>query len=613
MAIEFESLTTAAVKYTTSEGMNGWYILPQINYRGEGASLSALCSMASSHSNDPLFLTHEDNMVLTSTNTAGRSFTFLTKEGNTLLVYNTGRSFNMESPDSIFPYVTMGNGNGFFYGNGLADSSGLYGFHVYFVAKNLDTGTFYNGSVLGFTTDGYSKPYEINYDSSYSPFTSFAINGNVYADFVDPSIHSIYYHGTNVILQGSDTAAPGTTVVVRYSVNTGYVLGDPDYSIRVEHQGESLNHVVDTIYQTITFTMPEMGNVDVYVSAVPKDPYSPGGDSEPGAGEEGSYENPTDVIPLPDLPINGVNHFVRLWNPSNSEVEQLSAYLFSTDVWDSVKRQLLGNPIQYIVSFGLVPAPISIGSVKENFTLGYQTSDITMYGVGQQYVRKSLGTVTIPAYWQSFMDYEPHTKIQVYLPYIGYRDVLPSEVIGKAVEVVYHIDYFSGSCVAFLVVAGSVLYQFNGNCLATIPFASNEFGNLLSGSMGAVGGFATGMIALTGGFAPAIGSLMALGGFGGAFSSVLTMGKESVNHGGNVSATNGLLSSRKPYFILNRPQQAVAENQNEYHGFATWYKADDFRSAHGYVKLAEIHLHDIPATDWEIKEIERLLKEGVIF
>ena len=33
---------------------------------------------------------------------------------------------------------------------------------------------------------------------------------------------------------------------------------------------------------------------------------------------------------------------------------------------------------------------------------------------------------------------------------------------------------------------------------------------------------------------------------------------------------------------------------------------------HGFTMVEYIHLHDIPATDEEIQEIEALLKEGVI-
>lgn len=366
----------------------------------------------------------------------------------------------------------------------------------------------------------------------------------------------------------------------------------------------------------VTFSpvyIPSFPGVHVQFNPVILNPYEPGGESEPGGGG-GDYDNPTEIISLPSLPTITVEPFINLWAPQPTDMQLLANYLFSDNLWDSVTRQLFGNPIQYIVSLGIVPVPIvSQESTKETFKLATQVSDFQMYKVNSQYKEFICGTVNVPPYWGSFMDYEPHTKIQIYLPFIGFRSLSPSEVVGKSLTVVYHIDVFSGSLVAFIQSNGNLLYQFTGNCLTQMPFAASEYVNAFSGTIGALTGIGTGLIGLSGAFGAGAGALMAIGGFSSAFSSAVTVNKEQVQHGADVTSSFGLLSSRKPYLILNRPKQAIAERQNEYHGYATWYRANDFLFAKGFTKLAQIHLEGIPATDWEIQEIERLLKEGVIF
>lgn len=366
----------------------------------------------------------------------------------------------------------------------------------------------------------------------------------------------------------------------------------------------------------VTFSpvyIPTFPGVHVQFNPVNLNPYEPGGESEPGGGG-GDYDNPTEIISLPSLPTITVEPFINLWAPQPTDMQLLANYLFSDNLWDSVTRQLFGNPIQYIVSLGIVPVPIvSQESTKETFKLATQVSDFQMYKVNSQYKEFICGTVNVPPYWGSFMDYEPHTKIQIYLPFIGFRSLSPSEVVGKSLTVVYHIDVFSGSLVAFIQSNGNLLYQFTGNCLTQMPFAASEYVNAFSGTIGALTGIGTGLIGLSGAFGAGAGALMAIGGFSSAFSSAVTVNKEQVQHGADVTSSFGLLSSRKPYLILNRPKQAIAERQNEYHGYATWYRANDFLFAKGFTKLAQIHLEGIPATDWEIQEIERLLKEGVIF
>ena len=79
-----------------------------------------------------------------------------------------------------------------------------------------------------------------------------------------------------------------------------------------------------------------------------------------------------------------------------------------------------------------------------------------------------------------------------------------------------------------------------------------------------------------------------------------------------MSSTVGFMGIKKPFIILSRPIQSLAENYNTYRGFVSNI-AMTLGDCTGYTEVEEIHLENISATENEISEIEDLLKSGVIF
>ncbi len=360
-------------------------------------------------------------------------------------------------------------------------------------------------------------------------------------------------------------------------------------------------------------------SVNVTITCVPEstgdNPYEPGGDAEPGGGG-GTYDNVSDVIPRPPLPEIGIadGTFMAMFNPSQSELKDLADALFDTTIWTEAYRQIFGSPIDYIVSLTIAPLQPPITDEPVEFSLGASPfANISMYQITQQYVEVNCGTITIPEYWKAFLDYEPYSSIQIFLPYVGYRDLSPSEVLNKPLNVRYYIDLLTGACIAFVESDGTTLYQFDGNCLAQLPITAIQHTQIMSGMISALGFGATALATKGLGMFGKAGDFMLWGSGASAASSVVNAAKPTVTHGGNLTANQGLLGIQKPYCILRRPRQAIASEQNAFAGYATWYRSPNFLFTQGFTKVAEIHLENVPATEWEIREIERLLKEGVIF
>ena len=80
---------------------------------------------------------------------------------------------------------------------------------------------------------------------------------------------------------------------------------------------------------------------------------------------------------------------------------------------------------------------------------------------------------------------------------------------------------------------------------------------------------------------------------------------------GSISANTGLLGEMKPYVVVTRPISVVADQYKSLLGNP--YQLDGtLGSQKGFVKVREVHLDGITATEAEKTEIEQILKEGVI-
>ena len=220
-----------------------------------------------------------------------------------------------------------------------------------------------------------------------------------------------------------------------------------------------------------------------------------------------------------------------------------------------------------------------------------------------QFVEVDCGSINLSEYWGSFLDYGPYTKIELYLPYIGTHPISVDDVMGKTIQIKYHVDIISGACCAYVKCGNSVLYSFVGQCSVSIPITSGDWTNVINGVLNIAGAIGS-MVATGGASAP-----MAIGQI--ASTAVNSM-KPSIERSGSVSGVGGMLGIQTPYIILTRPRQALPENMNKFIGYPS-FVTTKLSALTGYTEIESIHLENVDATEAELDEIENLLKGGVIF
>lgn len=291
-----------------------------------------------------------------------------------------------------------------------------------------------------------------------------------------------------------------------------------------------------------------------------------------------------------------------VYNPSQTQLNQFGAWLWSSDFFEQIKK-LFNDPMQAIIGLHKVFSPVQT-SGQGTIKCGYLDSEVPSNLVSEQYVTVDCGSVSLQEYFGNVFDYPPFTEISIYLPFIGVRRLDPSDVMRATVSVKYHVDVFTGACLADVNVkrdtAGGVLYTFPGSCSVQYPLSSGSY-------MGIVSTIASTVVSAITAPTPLGTGAAVLGGITNlAFNS-----HANVERSGSFTGNAGAMGSKIPYLIISRPQTAMAQNFETLSGYPsnTYTKLS---ACTGFTQVKFVHVENLNATDAEKQEIEQLLKEGVI-
>lgn len=380
------------------------------------------------------------------------------------------------------------------------------------------------------------------------------------------------------------------------------------YSVGIEyHPNNPINryswHVGQ--YRSYHLSFPndwyELDGTDV-IPPSDNDPFEPGGSSEPGGGN-GNFDGTGDDIVIPSLPTLSATDagFITIFNPTSQQLRALASYMW-TGLFDlDTFKKIFADPMDCILGLSIVPVAVPNGNTR-TVNVGNISTGVSMTVAASQYVEVDCGSLNVNEYWGAYLDYEPFTKAEIYLPYIGIMPLSVDDIMNKTVTVKYHVDILSGACTAFVKCGGSVLYQYIGQCSSSIPITATSWTDVINGCLSIAG---------------SLGSLKASGGASAPqdipemASAVTNMLKPTIEKSGSASGTGGMMGVQVPFIILTRPRQALPSNQNHYTGYPSFI-TENLGSLRGFTSVEVIHLEGVPGTDDELDEIVELLKEGVI-
>lgn len=301
------------------------------------------------------------------------------------------------------------------------------------------------------------------------------------------------------------------------------------------------------------------------------------------------------------IPTGSASSLWAVYHPSQEQLNAFGAWLWSSDFVEQIKR-LFNDPMQAIIGVHKVFAPIPTGGTQ-NIKCGYLDSGCPSPIVTSQYTEVNCGSVSCSEYFGNVFDYDPHTKVSIYLPFIGVVPLKVSEVMRSTINVTYGVDVITGACLAKVRItrdgAGGILYSYGGSCACHYPISSGSYAGIISGivtsALGVAGGIATGN---------------PLSAIGGAVAG-LRQAHTDVQRSGGFTGCAGAMGPKKPYLIIDRPQTRMASEVEKYKGKpsnATQFIGD----CTGFIRAKEVHFSAPGAFDEEAREIENLLKSGVL-
>ena len=334
------------------------------------------------------------------------------------------------------------------------------------------------------------------------------------------------------------------------------------------------------------------------------------GTNGPGSIGGGGYgfwnDDRTGNQPLPTTSIIDTG-MCSIYLPSKALLKDFSNYLWSNDFFDNILKNYQ-SPLENIISLSIIPA-IAQPDDARYISIGNCTTNILCTITNEQYVSVECGSINLKEHYGNFSDYSPNTSIDIYLPYIGYRQIDIDDFMAGKIRVRYQCDILTGDCVAEIYSEGKgkskLMYTFNGNISYNVPLSGANYLQYYLSIVSGIGSVATGVSQGIGG--------NPLGGIGAAASGVgqILTSKPAYGRSGSLGSAAGYLSYRRPFLVRKSPINTTAKNLAQESGYIS-NKGQKIGDYSGFTKCAAVVLDGITATKSELEEIETLLKEGVI-
>lgn len=381
-------------------------------------------------------------------------------------------------------------------------------------------------------------------------------------------------------------------------------------------------------------------NVSSFFNSIPalsKDPYQEIDPAGPGGGGGTGDFTSTDDVDFPGNPgTSAVNTgFVSLWSPTEQQMLNLSSYMWNADILtiDFWKR-LWADPLDVIYGLNIIPVDLratgrSIIGGTESVVVGLVNTGVQMDYLVEQWLEVDCGSLSLSEVWGAYLDYDPYTKLEIYLPYCGIHPLRVDDFMRGTISLKYKIDLLSGACVAMIKAEkpndsdndlSSVVYQFMGNCATQVPVTASQYADAvrsvisLAASVGTMVATGIGGAAATGATAAASKAALAertIHNSAAVVENVMGI-KPGIERSGAIGASAGLLGVQTPYLIITRPRQAHPTDQSKFTGYPSFI-TETLSTLEGWTIIKDIHLENIPCTADELTEIDGLLKSGVIF
>lgn len=378
-----------------------------------------------------------------------------------------------------------------------------------------------------------------------------------------------------------------------------------------------------------TFPEPEVPSYDPYNPEDPKNPnnpnsplnpVSPGEQTAPGQEENGMNKISTgtgnknsEIVEFPQQPGGTASLLGTTYIMNYNQMLKLQGEIWNPDLVKSI-TSLQTDISDPVISASMYPINLSdYGGVlyipSNEIILGAYSIDMAglgdVYSVGPNYNPKItiFEDFVLEGILGGFLDSEPYTTCDIWLPYIGLQRINGEIIFNKKIKLDYLFDCMNDNIEAILYIENktdtgttySPIYRWSGNCAISISFNTSSYAqvrnNLILNTMsaGIMGNITKGNI---------------------VDMTTNTLNTTITYSGGSVSGSAiGRLDSQYVYFLLTVQETAIPSTYNQNYGRPSLISAQ-LSTLKGYTEC-ENPLITTTATEGEKAEIIDLLRSGI--
>lgn len=133
-------------------------------------------------------------------------------------------------------------------------------------------------------------------------------------------------------------------------------------------------------------------------------------------------------------------------------------------------NMLTQSPIESIVSLIRYPFTPTHGSTKQTVKLGRFDASAEGYPISNAIQTITFAGVDIfPRFGNCFLDYEPYTKYEVYVPFCDTVELSAADILGHTLNVRLVVDLFTGVCTGYILADSLCIETTTGNVGVNLP------------------------------------------------------------------------------------------------------------------------------------------------
>ena len=133
-------------------------------------------------------------------------------------------------------------------------------------------------------------------------------------------------------------------------------------------------------------------------------------------------------------------------------------------------NMLTQSPIESIVSLIRYPFTPTHGSTKQTVKLGRFDASAEGYPISNAIQTITFKGVDIfPRFGNCFLDYEPYTKYEVYVPFCDTVELSAADILGHTLNVRLVVDLFTGVCTGYILADSLCIETTTGNVGVNLP------------------------------------------------------------------------------------------------------------------------------------------------